>query len=93
MSHRDSILGLSSDTYVDFYRGLTLLAGNDDNGGALASLIVFTAPATANNYLLRIGHFSSSVFGADTNYDVKVRHFGAGTFGAGTNYDFKVTCS
>lgn len=65
-------LGSRSDTYLYLYGpdGNTLIASNDDNSG-LASRIAWTA-STSGNYYLRVRHYNSGVFGANTNYDVRV---------------------
>ena len=71
-------LGTSSDTYLFLVgtNGTTILAYDDDSGGALASRIEWAAPASGT-YFARVRHFSSTESGPNTNYDLRVRTSGS----------------
>jgi Zn-dependent metalloprotease len=84
---RTSNLGSRSDTYMYLYDtdGTTIIAQDDDGGEGAASLINWTASSNGT-YYVRVRHYSSSTFGADTDYDLSVAASG-GTSGADSYED------
>ena len=76
---RTSGLGVSADTYLYLYDtdGTTLLASNDDYGGALASQIDWTAPTTDTYYAL-VKHWNPNVGGCGTAYTISFNEQGKG---------------
>jgi Zn-dependent metalloprotease len=78
-------LGSRCDTHLYLYDtdGVTLIMFDDDGGTGLASRIEWTAPANGT-YYIRVRHYSSSIYGANTNYDLRLT---SGITGGGDSYE------
>jgi hypothetical protein len=75
-----SDLGPNADTILELYDqdATTFLLADDDSGGeALASQIIWTAPASGIYYLL-VRQYNSDIGGSGTNYNLSISQKGRG---------------